>query len=1277
MAFFSNDPSDSEIRVGVRSVHLPGTEIKTYKMAVMTVLYRFVYILIYYSATLLLISAVIPYILRGTNGQAVCGPNTCYQGKCKFESETNKTVCQCLPGWTGSQCKFCGGRIKLTSYEGFISDGYGNYSLNTKCSWLIEGQKGSKIQLEFLHFATECSWDHLYIYDGRSVFDKLIAVISGFVIPKDNTKNVSLPVITAHSGSAFLHFYSDAAYNMSGFNITYRMDPCPKNCSYHGNCNSGVCSCSPGWRGLSCDIPTCPNDCSQNGNCENDKCVCRNNYKGPDCSIPKTDGAWDEVDQVNRIAPRASHKAVVIGDNMWIASGDHFSQEPFQELAKYNFKTGIWETITPHDDEVWPSTRYGHSFVYYKNKLYMFGGLVKKIVENTLWEFDISVVNKTKNPWTILKPTINLASDLVAVVGHSAHVVAGGMMYVIFGHSPVYGYTNFIQIYDIENNKWNKVTETKGAVVKGGYGHSSVYDAEKGIIYVHGGHVSGSSSTYMLLDMLYSFEIKTNTWTLLRKSNQQRYLHSSVLLNDMILVFGGNVHNDTSISRGAKCYSSDFIAYDIKCNQWLILDPPTIDKATARFGHTAVVYDKKMYIFGGFRGIMQNDLLVYESGDCSAFTTKSDCIRAYPGTRCSYAGSECMTPKQSLNGKVINNVYQPLCGPGPSERETEELCESSYVKQSCPTCTENYYNCTWCGTHCRASHTCSTDHSSSKVGCSTGNSGRCEILHNCHACVLDKSFNCGWHPGDNKCYSFEDSSKNSPSHTNLASPHSKLCDPPCHEFTACENCTKHNCMWCSNQQRCVESNSYVASYPYGQCMEWATKSARCPATQCFELRTCADCLASPSCGWCDDGSNTGLGTCMEGGLSGPKRYNISAAGWLPDPDRCSGKTWNFITCPSCNCNGHSTCYNGTNECMACKDFTFGEKCELCIDGFFGNPVNGGNCTGCQCNSQADICDRHTGHCYCRTRGVTGQNCELCEDNYYGNPRNGGACYYDLTTDFQFTFKLTKKEDKHYTQIFFKNTPEKADSDVDFHINCSSEAYVNITVRSKSNPEERNLSYFECKTIKLKFSHREHSFTSDENTTFFVYVHDFKTPFTVKISFSQLPKIDLVHFFVTFFSCFLSLLLIAAIIWKVKNRYNLYMRRRMEFVQMEQRASRPFGKASIDVDNPFVSDKNSLLKPQNTQTDRRGSRRKRQLKKTVPSPIALEPLKGGKAAVVSLLLRLPMGDEDYTPNGSSGVTVGSTLVSVGNTSGRKSSIDRSEKSRKKHGAMAATPEPNFV
>lgn len=32
------------------------------------------------------------------------------------------------------------------------------------------------LRLRFNHFATECSWDHMYVYDGDSIYAPLVAV---------------------------------------------------------------------------------------------------------------------------------------------------------------------------------------------------------------------------------------------------------------------------------------------------------------------------------------------------------------------------------------------------------------------------------------------------------------------------------------------------------------------------------------------------------------------------------------------------------------------------------------------------------------------------------------------------------------------------------------------------------------------------------------------------------------------------------------------------------------------------------------------------------------------------------------------------------------------------------------------------------------------------------------------------------------------------------------------------------------------------------------------
>ena len=47
----------------------------------------------------------------------------------------------------------------------------------------------------------------------------------------------------------------------------------------------------------------------------------------------------------------------------------------------------------------------------------------------------------------------------------------------------------------------------------------------------------------------------------------------------------------------------------------------------------------------------------------------------------------------------------------------------------------------------------------------------------------------------------------------------------------------------------------------------------------------------------------------------------------------------------CQCNGHSTCYPDTSECIQCEDLTTGSQCQYCTNGYYGDATNGGNCTG--------------------------------------------------------------------------------------------------------------------------------------------------------------------------------------------------------------------------------------------------------------------------------------------------------------------------------------------
>ncbi|XP_039403593.1 attractin-like protein 1 isoform X2 [Mauremys reevesii] len=1287
-----------------------------------------------------------------------CDRTSCFSGRC-----VNST-CLCDQGWVGDQCQHCQGRFKLTEPSGYLTDGPINYKYKTKCTWLIEGYPNAILRLRFNHFATECSWDHMYVYDGDSVYAPLIAVFSGLIVPEVRG-NETVPEVVTTSGYVLLHFFSDAAYNLTGFNIFYSINSCPNNCSGHGKCTTSVsipsqvyCECDKYWKGEACDIPYCKANCGSpdHGYCDltgEKLCVCNDSWQGPDCSlnVPSTESYWilPNVKPFSPSVGRASHKAVLHGKFMWVIGGYTFNYSSFQMVLNYNLDSNIWNVVPVSKG---PLQRYGHSLALYQEDIYMYGGKIETNngnVTDELWIFNIN-----SQTWSTKIPAILVHGQQYAVEGHSAHIVEldsrDVVMIIIFGYSAVYGYTSSVQEYYIRSNSW-LVAETKGAIVQGGYGHTSVYDEMTKSIYVHGGYKALPGNKYGLVDDLYRYEVNTRTWTILKESGFAKYLHSAVLISGAMLIFGGNTHNDTSLSNGAKCFSADFLAYDIACDEWKILPKPNLHRDLNRFGHTAVVSNGSMYIFGGFSSVLLNDILVYKPPDCEAFRQEELCKNAGPGIRCLWKKNHC----ESWESGHAHNVLEAKC-----TRKTAAADDRCYRYADCASCTANTNGCQWCDDKkCISANSNCSMSVKNYTKCHVRNEQICNKLTSCKSCSLN--LNCQWDQRQQECQALPahlcgegwshigdaclriNSSRESYDNAklycynlsgNLASlttskevefvldeiqkytvqkispwvglrkinisywgwddmspftnttlqwlpgepndsgfcayleraevsglkanpctakadglvcekpvvspnQNARPCKKTCSLRTTCSNCTSNGmeCMWCSSTKRCVDSNAYIISFPYGQCLEWQT--ATCSPQNCSGLRTCGQCLEQPGCGWCNDPSNTGKGHCVEGSSRGPmKLVGVHSNEMVLDTNLCPKEKnyeWSFIHCPACQCNGHSTCING-NICDQCKNLTTGKQCETCMPGYYGDPTNGGQCTACTCSGHANICHMQTGKCFCATKGIKGDQCQLCdsENRYLGNPLRG-TCYYSLLIDYQFTFSLLQEDDRHFTAINFIANPEQSNKNLDISINASNNFNLNITwsigstAGTISGEEIPVVSKTNIKEFTDSFSCEKFNFRSNPNITFYVYVSNFSWPIKIQVAFSQHNTImDLVQFFVTFFSCFLSLLLVAAVVWKIKQTCWASRRREQLMRERQQMASRPF--ASVDVALEVGAEQTDFLRG-----PLEGS----------PKPIAIEPCSGNKAAVLTVFLCLPRGSSGVPPPGQSGLAIASALIDI--------------------------------
>ncbi|KAF1749186.1 hypothetical protein GCK72_025653 [Caenorhabditis remanei] len=1184
----------------------------------------------------------------------------CYNGVC-----LNK-ACVCSKGWYGTQCDHCFGRIRLSENTSSISDGPLDYSSSAKCTWLIEPENSATpLTIRINSFFTECGWDYLYIYDGDSVYGKQLAALCG----EQPTQE-----FTAASGKALVHFFSDLAMNLNGFNVSYESNSCAYNCSSHGSCTAGKCVCEDGFKGQYCEHQVCKlneksteNPCHE-GHCVDGKCECLStNVHGETCQTPITSSVWDLIHPFND-APtgKASHASITIDDTIWNIGGEYFdgSVDP-NNIDVYNVTSREWSKVAVSGDV--PTPRFDHTVVKYKNKIYMYGGVTKtrkrhvttQAATNELWVFDMTTKSWTeqnhKNETIIAAP--------FAVAGHSAHVI-GSEMFVIFGYNPLFGFLHHVQIYNFETDEWSVANISDH--VYGRFKHTAVeYTTPSGsiAILVYGGSMWNNTIT----DSLMQFDTAAKKWTNLPQSGVQLYLHTAVYLNGLMVVVGGRGANMTAGSK-SECFSNMVQSYDVACKQWSNMSMAPAE--LKRYGHVAHVIGQKMYLLGGYDGKMMNDVWTFSPARCSSTTRPDECRLVSDGTKCVFIDSSCVPFDPTVSYKsTFNSVIKS------SSPKSFDECTNTPLRLALKTCEEqtdcvscaSKSGCGWCssGEQCLPNEQECVDGPgmlTSWEKCSQHNSVAsmrpCNMENNCGSCRV--SPHCTWYPIDKSspCVSKEDliavvyeyetksvlsdrSKFLSPSHFPSLSRsifrNTSECPMPCAQRNNCSDCTElDQCMWCPSTNRCINLEAYTLSFAYGQCHSWVTSGSgnvlrrvcQAESSICEEHKTCGECQRDPGCGWLADDSKTGLGLCIRGAATGPLE------------GKPENSTWHFIDCPACQCNGHSTCITSVGsfppvtieKCQSCQNNTIGAHCGSCAPGFYGDARNGGICQKCDCNGQADMCDPQSGQCYCRTKGVTGDHCDKCEIKYLGTPSKGTPCYYELAVDFIFTFKLKADDkDNHTSEIYLYSVPYKKDTDVTFQISCESPkgnalVALNMTSSYMDGLPERTQTMMvdticDSKGFRRVYvaSDKGYPFGPDSNTTFFVRVYNFQTPVQIVVSFAQSPPINWVLFFVIFAACFIVLLVVAGLLWMIKVRIEAYRRNQRRIDEIEHMASRPFASTKMEL---------SML----SQFSSAGG----------PTPLSIEPCHNYRAGVFTLAVRLPTGGKGVTPSGTSGLAVASSL-----------------------------------
>ncbi|MEQ2314156.1 hypothetical protein AMECASPLE_009316 [Ameca splendens] len=164
----------------------------------------------------------------------------------------NDNYCaECRPGWSGGDCKKCGGVIRKQQGH-LVLESYPN---NARCEWTIEVERPFTIELRFmmisLEFHPSCHYDFVEVRDGDSINSRVIGRFCG--------NNRPAP-LQSSGNTLHILFVSDGYKNFDGLFATFQeSSACSSSpCLHDGTCILDTsytyhCACLAGYTGKRCE----------------------------------------------------------------------------------------------------------------------------------------------------------------------------------------------------------------------------------------------------------------------------------------------------------------------------------------------------------------------------------------------------------------------------------------------------------------------------------------------------------------------------------------------------------------------------------------------------------------------------------------------------------------------------------------------------------------------------------------------------------------------------------------------------------------------------------------------------------------------------------------------------------------------------------------------------------------------------------------------------------------------------------------------------------------
>eukprot|EP00026_Physarum_polycephalum_P006662 Phypoly_transcript_06713.p1 GENE.Phypoly_transcript_06713~~Phypoly_transcript_06713.p1 ORF type:complete len:440 (+),score=56.17 Phypoly_transcript_06713:298-1617(+) len=310
---------------------------------------------------------------------------------------------------------------------------------------------------------------------------------------------------------------------------------------------------------------------------------------------------WKQVpaSRGTRPSPRSGHSAVVGSHAMYIfggRDGNTFKSDVFS----FDFASRTWTEVATTGAR--PQPRYGHKAVYYHNKMAVFGGHGANAYLN-----DLHILDLETNEWEKIEPEGQPPSPRWQ---HSL-VVFRGLM-IVFGGCDTSSYLNDLHSFDFERNLWQSILVDDYSIPPAPrMMHGAIVCDERMLVF-------GGQCVDSIRNDFFEFNFELNTWNFIgvAEGRFRRNFACLEIAGSFLLIGGYSVglHNDV-------------LRFDFDTGSWATVDIQ--GKAPSpRSGHTAVVYEERIYIFGGVSNDgAQNDMHVLSLGYLNEETVSSSLPR--------------------------------------------------------------------------------------------------------------------------------------------------------------------------------------------------------------------------------------------------------------------------------------------------------------------------------------------------------------------------------------------------------------------------------------------------------------------------------------------------------------------------------------------------------------------------------------------------------------------------------------------------------------------------